>query len=167
MHIFQQVTVIHNTGQFRSSAPLFSHMQNVLFCHDATQLYNDASISCHHLGDTTGLLDMGNKDAGQLRSNYTADQRLWFRYTNSAIPNLFIYIRKFNRLAFSCDCTGQFVSDLVGNCKKRLSGDVAHFETVPDYEILASHKSSLIHLKSRATRIIVFRVSTIPLICSL
>ena len=57
-----------------------------------------------------------NKDADQLCSNCTADQRLCFRLTDSNIP-LLIYIQSFNILALCCDCTAWFVSDLVGNPK--------------------------------------------------
>ena len=56
-----------------------------------------------------------NKDADQLRGNRKADQRLCFRYTDSAIP-----------LAIFCSCTAWFVSDLVGNLEDRFSQDEAH-----------------------------------------
>ena len=58
-----------------------------------------------------------NKDADQLRSNCEADQRLCFRYTDSTIP-LLSKSKNFQPLTIFCDCTGQFVSDLVGtpNC---------------------------------------------------
>ena len=49
-----------------------------------------------------------NKGADQLRSNCEADQRLCFRYMDSTIPT-------HKSLAFFCDCTGRFVSCLVGN----------------------------------------------------
>ena len=39
--------------------------------------------------------------------NCTADQRLCFRYEDSTIPLL-------ESLAFLCDCTGRFVSEMVG-----------------------------------------------------
>ena len=38
--------------------------------------------------ETNGCLHMRNKDAGQLRGNREADQRLCFRYTESTIPLL-------------------------------------------------------------------------------
>ena len=38
--------------------------------------------------EKTGFLHMRNKDADQLRGNREADQRLFFRYTDSAIPLL-------------------------------------------------------------------------------
>ena len=59
------------------------------------------------------------KDADQLCSNCTADQRLCFRYTDNT--TLSSKIRNFKRLAFFCDCTGLFVTDLVGNPKTRFS----------------------------------------------
>ena len=46
-----------------------------------------------------------NKDADQLRSNCEADQRLCFRYMDSAIPVL-LMLKNFKLLACSCDCTG-------------------------------------------------------------
>ena len=52
-----------------------------------------------------------NKGADQLCSNCTADQRLCFHYADSTIPPLLVA----KILAFFCDYTGQFVSDLVGN----------------------------------------------------
>ena len=48
-----------------------------------------------------------NKGADQLCSNCTADQRLCFRYMDSTIPLLL------KLLALFCDCTDQFVFDLV------------------------------------------------------
>ena len=61
-----------------------------------------------------------NKDADQLRSNYTADQRLSFRYTDSTIPLLPKH--EFS----SCGFTARFVSDLVRNPEDRFSCDEAH-----------------------------------------
>ena len=52
-----------------------------------------------------------NKVADQLCSSCTADQCLCFRYTDRTISLLLI----FKLLAFFCDSTGWFVSDLVGN----------------------------------------------------
>ena len=51
-----------------------------------------------------------NKGADQLRE---ADQRLCFRYSDSTVPYL-------KPLAIFNDCTGQFVSDLVGNPEVRI-----------------------------------------------
>ena len=51
------------------------------------------------------------KGADQLRSNCKADQRLCFRYTDSAIPILL----KSEISSLFCGCTGRFVSDLIGN----------------------------------------------------
>ena len=65
-----------------------------------------------------------NKDTDQLCSNCTADQRLCFSYTDNTIF-LLLKSRNFKILAFFCDCTGQFVSDLVGNTKYRFS-DFSH-----------------------------------------
>ena len=55
-----------------------------------------------------------NKGADQLRSNCEADQRLCFRYTDSAIPLLL-------KTGISCDCTGLSVSGLVGKPEDRFS----------------------------------------------
>ena len=65
-----------------------------------------------------------NKDADQLRGNREADQRLCFRYTDSAIP-LLPKIRKFKPLTILRDCTARFVSDLVGNPEERFSHNEA------------------------------------------
>ena len=62
-----------------------------------------------------------NKGADQLRGNREADQRLCFRYNFSAS-----YIQNFKLLALFCDCTGRFVSDLVGNPEDRFSRVAAH-----------------------------------------
>ena len=59
-----------------------------------------------------------NKGADQLCSNWEADQRLCFRYTDSNIPT---YTQNFKNLAFFCDCTGWFLSGLVRNPKGRFS----------------------------------------------
>ena len=56
-----------------------------------------------------------NKGADQLCSNCTADQRLCFRYTDSAIPLLSNEIQNFQPLASFSACTARFVSDLFGN----------------------------------------------------
>ena len=61
-----------------------------------------------------------NKGADQLRSNCEAEQRFCFRYTDSTVPLLF------QPLAIFCDCTGWFVSDLVGNPEARVSRVAAH-----------------------------------------
>ena len=63
-----------------------------------------------------------NKGADQLRSNCEADQRLCFRYTDSTIPFLSkSEISSFWSASVSTDCTGRFVSDLVGNPEDRFS----------------------------------------------
>ena len=41
--------------------------------------------------EKTGFLHMQNKDADQLRGNHEADQRLCFRYIDSALPLFPIY----------------------------------------------------------------------------
>ena len=54
-----------------------------------------------------------NKDADQLRGNREADQRLFFA---SRIVQFLLYLtQNFKLLACFCDCTGRFMSDLVGN----------------------------------------------------
>ena len=66
-----------------------------------------------------------NKDADQLRGNPEADQGLCFRYIDSTIP-LLPKTQNFKPLAIFCDCTAQFVSDLVGNPVDRFSHNEAH-----------------------------------------
>ena len=63
-----------------------------------------------------------NKDADQLCSHCTADLRLCFPCTagclcfpSQMVQSFFAYNQNFKLLACFCDCTGQFVSDLVGN----------------------------------------------------
>ena len=56
----------------------------------------------------------GKKGADQLCSNCTADQRFYFRYSNSAI--FFLLNPQFQALGPSFkNCTHQFLSNLVGN----------------------------------------------------
>ena len=64
-----------------------------------------------------------NKDADQLRGNREADQRLCFRYTDSAIPLL--PKSEISRLAIFSGCTARFMSDLVGNPEDRFSHNEA------------------------------------------
>ena len=72
-----------------------------------------------------------NKDAGQLRGNREADQRLCFRYLDSTIPLLpSSYIRNFKPLAILCGCTAWFVWGLVGNTEDRFSHNEAHLSHV-------------------------------------
>ena len=66
-----------------------------------------------------------NKGADQLRGNREADQRLCFRYSDSTIPLLLK--SDFKLLAFFCDYTGRFMSDLVGNPEDRFSRVAAQF----------------------------------------
>ena len=61
-----------------------------------------------------------NKGADQLRSNCEADQRLCFHYVDSTI-SLLLKTENFNLLDFFWNCTGRFVSDLVGNPEDRFS----------------------------------------------
>ena len=56
--------------------------------------------------------------------NYTADQGLCFHYKESTIPLL-----PKPKISNFCDCTAQFMSNLVGNPKDKLSYDMAHFKT--------------------------------------
>ena len=67
-----------------------------------------------------------NKDADQLRSNCEVDQRLCFRYMDSAIK-----IRNFKPLAIFCDCTARFAWDLVENPEYRFSHNEAHMANGP------------------------------------
>ena len=67
-----------------------------------------------------------NKDADQLRGNREADQRLYFRYTDSTIP-LLPKFRNFKPLAIFYGCTARFVWDLVGNPEDRFSHNEAQF----------------------------------------
>ena len=61
-----------------------------------------------------------NKDADQLCSNCTADQRLCFRYTGS----------KFKLLAIFCNCTDRIVSDLYGDPIDRFSRVMAQKQSI-------------------------------------
>ena len=66
-------------------------------------------------------LDFGlgeNIEAGQLRSYCQADQRLCFRYTDSKIT--LVVKSKISII----DCTGRFVSELVGNPEDRFSRSI-------------------------------------------
>ena len=74
-------------------------------------------VRCEPHREKTGFLPVcENKGADQLRSNCEADQRLCFRYTDSAI-----FFLNFKLLVSFCDCTGRFLSDLVGNPEDRFS----------------------------------------------
>ena len=63
-----------------------------------------------------------NKDADQLRGNHEADQRLYFRYTDSTIP-----LPPKSEIVIFCGCTAWFVSDLVRNPKDQFSHNEAQF----------------------------------------
>ena len=67
-----------------------------------------------------------NKHADQLCSNCTADQRLCFRYTDSAI-HLLLMSKNFKLPAFSVT-TGQFVSVQVGTPEDRFSQVTAQIQ---------------------------------------
>ena len=56
-----------------------------------------------------------NKDADQLCSNCTVDQRLCFRYTDNTITFLLLKILNFKLLPCFRDCTGLFLSNLIGS----------------------------------------------------
>ena len=64
-----------------------------------------------------------NKGTDQLRSNYEADQRLCFRYTDRTI---LLLNRSLKLLTIFCGCTGGFVSELVGNPNCWFSHAQAH-----------------------------------------
>ena len=69
-----------------------------------------------------------NKEADQLRSNCAADQRLCFRYMDSAIP-LLTKSEMSSHLAIFCGCTARFVWDLVGKPEIQFSQNEAHMVT--------------------------------------
>ena len=73
-----------------------------------------------------------NKDADQLCSNCTADQRLCIRYSDSTIPSS-PQIQNFKLLTIFCDCAGRFVSDLVVYPNCWFSHAQAHFRLGIDY----------------------------------
>ena len=59
-----------------------------------------------------------NKGADQLRSNCSADPCFCFLYTDITLSPPHSHTQIFKILAFFCDCTDWFVSDLVGNPKR-------------------------------------------------
>ena len=68
-----------------------------------------------------------NKGADQLHDNRAADQRLYFRYIDSAIPLLPKYtISRLKPPAIFCDCTARFMSDLAGNTEDRFRHNADH-----------------------------------------
>ena len=73
-----------------------------------------------------------NKGADQLRRNCEADLHLCFHYSDSTNSLLLLKIRNFKLLTFSGDCTGQFVSDLVGNPDDRFSHSAAYIYIYQD-----------------------------------
>ena len=84
-----------------------------------------------------------NKGADQLRSNCEADQRLCFGYMDSTIPLLL------TTEISMCNCTGRFVSDLVGNPEDRFSRVTAHFvwlfQILPAMPLLSVQTNSVPH----------------------
>ena len=66
-----------------------------------------------------------NKGADQLCYNCEAEQCLCFRYMDSTIL-LLSKIQNFQPLVIFCDCTAQFVSDLVRNPEDRFSRIASH-----------------------------------------
>ena len=66
-----------------------------------------------------------NKGADQLCSNREADQRLCFRYSDSAIP-LLLKSENFKSVVIFSDCTARFVSDQVRNPEDLFSHNEAH-----------------------------------------
>ena len=69
-----------------------------------------------------------NKDADQLRSYCTADQRLCFRYTDNTIPLL--SNPNFKPLAIFSGCTARFVSNLAEHPEDRFSHNEARIISV-------------------------------------
>ena len=49
-------------------------------------------------------------------------------FATQIVKLVFFLLRNFKLLAFFCDCTGRFVSDLVGNPEDRFSRVSAHIE---------------------------------------
>ena len=94
------------------------------------------------LGENTGI--------DQLHSNCEADyceadQLLCLRYADSTTPLLFIYSQNFKPLACFCSCTGQFVSDLVGNSKdqfSRVTAHIIHYNRSELHILFRTHLSS-------------------------
>ena len=88
-----------------------------------------------------------NKDTDQLYGNLEADQRLCFRYTDSAIP-LLPNFRNFKSLTILCGCPACFLSDQVRNPEDRFSHNEAHIGVM-----IHSEGSNLIVLISVLTLI--------------
>ena len=86
-----------------------------------------------------------NKDADQLRGNHKADQRLCFRYMDSAIPIL-SKSEIFKHLAISCGCTARFVSDLVGNPEDRFSHNEAHMSLLTRKSVFSVSNISIVNI---------------------
>ena len=84
-----------------------------------------------------------NKGADQLRSYFAAPLFSLHGYYNSST----VYYQNFTILAlFYADCTGRFVSDLVGNPEDRFSCVAAHF--LSDCQFLGSIVALNIELTS-------------------
>ena len=106
-----------------------------------------------------------NKDADQLRSNCEADQRLCFCYMDSAISIL--YIQSSKLLACFCDCTGWFISDLVGDPNCWFSHTKAHLislKMIIDNEVkVKCDKGSVVH--QEAFIVVIFNITINHLSC--
>ena len=76
--------------------------------------------------EKTGFLHMPKQR--RRSASPEADQRLCFRYTDSTIPLLSIYMN-LQHLAIFYGCTARFVSNLVGNPEDRFSHVAAHIST--------------------------------------
>ena len=101
------------------------------------------------------------KDADQLRGNHEADQRLCFRYTDSAMP-LLSKSEIFKSLAIFCRCVARFVSYQVGNqnfgfLMTRLFVQPAQIQTdllsnkIPGPEVKTQKNNKQMHFPQKAS----------------
>ena len=87
-----------------------------------------------------------NNDADQLRSNYAADQRFCFRYTDCTIlVTSSSYLRNFKPQAILCGCTAWFVWGQVRNPEDRFSHNEAHYP-IHLSNVLTDHLNILIYI---------------------
>ena len=77
-----------------------------------------------------------NKDADQLCGNHATDQRLCFRYTDSAI-----HLLHRSEISSLCGCADWFVSDLVENTEDRFSQNEA--QMIPGQLTYGQHLNEL------------------------
>ena len=84
----------------------------VCSCHFIFMFELKYNLSLHMRKPTICIYE--NKDADQLCSNCTADQRLCFSQIYGLYNSSSTYIQSFKLLALFCECTARFVSDLVG-----------------------------------------------------